>query len=74
MFWVIFSFLASICAALVWREWSSTKAVPTEAFTTFQRNYIGVWLMMMMADWLQVSTRSSSLADTRIRMHSAGRW
>jgi len=54
MFWFIFSLLAAICAALVWREWSSSKAVSTPAFSTFQRNYVGVWLCMMMADWLQV--------------------
>ena len=62
MFWVIFGVLASCCAALVWREWSTTKAVPTEAFTTFQRNYIGVWLCMMMADWLQAPKKPSICA------------
>jgi len=37
----------------VWREWNTSKVVATAAFTNFQKNYVGIWLMMMMADWLQ---------------------
>lgn len=53
MFWGIFGVLCCVCAAIVWREWSTSKAPATPAFTSFQRNYLAIWLCMMTADWLQ---------------------
>jgi len=49
----VFTVLSTICAALVWREWSSSKAKMTADFSKFQKQYVGVWLAMMAADWLQ---------------------
>jgi len=53
MFWGIFGVLSCVCAAIVWREWSTSQVVSTAAFSGFQRNYLAVWLVMMGADWLQ---------------------
>merc|ERR1712070_539924 len=51
--WGIFAVLCAICAAIVYKEWSASKAQMTVEFSKFQRQYVTIWLGMMMADWLQ---------------------
>lgn len=34
------------------------------AFKNFQRNYVAIWLCMMMADWLQVDAVTTTHAES----------
>merc|ERR1712093_480714 len=53
LFWGLFCVLASICVSVVWREWTTSKLPASPSFSSFQRNYLAVWLTMMAADWFQ---------------------
>jgi len=51
---LLFVVCCVICAYVVFRTQGSQNGEPSsERFTAFQRNYIAIWLCMMMADWLQ---------------------
>ena len=45
----------TVCGVVVWKSWpgSNDSEEITPRFVAFQRNYIAIWLCMMMADWLQ---------------------
>ncbi|CEM16856.1 unnamed protein product [Vitrella brassicaformis CCMP3155] len=51
----VFLVLAGVAGAAQWRLWTTDRLVPANqyAFKGFQRNYLLVYYVMMLADWLQ---------------------
>jgi MFS transporter, MFS domain-containing protein family, molybdate-anion transporter len=45
--------LAAACALIYYRTYASTAVAATPEFRRFQRNFLVVYLIMLMADWLQ---------------------
>jgi len=44
----------ALCVGVVYKTWQTGSTTgANDRFTGFQRNYIAIWLCMMMADWLQ---------------------